>query len=101
MGDLQQFNHLAHTGLWRFIWVRTILAQFIRTKMNNTAKKVSPHYGVVLKGYSFRGSQYDNQQRIEAAVYYMVHGSLTKTAKACGIPLTRFVTGKNLRGGLN
>lgn len=41
-----------------------------------------------LQGYTFPGSKYSNQQRIEAAVYYMVHGSLTKTAKACGIPLT-------------
>jgi hypothetical protein len=45
-------------------------------------------YSLALKGHTFRGSQYDNQQRIEAAVYFMVHGSLTKTAKACGIPLT-------------
>jgi hypothetical protein len=44
--------------------------------------------GSALTGYSFQGSKYDNQQRIEAVVHYMVHGSLTKTAKACSIPLT-------------
>lgn len=41
-----------------------------------------------LQGYTFPGSNYSNQQRIEAVVYFMVHGSLTKTSKACGIPLT-------------
>jgi hypothetical protein len=43
---------------------------------------------LALKGHTFPGSQYDNQQRIEAAVHYMVHGSLTKSAKACSIPPT-------------
>jgi hypothetical protein len=46
-----------------------------------------PH-SIVLQGHTFPGSKYSNQQRIEAVVYYMVHGSLTKTSKACGIPLT-------------
>ena len=45
-------------------------------------------HSLALEGHPFRGSQYDNQQRIEAAVHFMVHGSLTKTAKACSIPLT-------------
>ena len=45
-------------------------------------------HGLALEGHTFRGSQYDNRQRIEAAVHYMMHGSLTKTAKACCIPLT-------------
>ena len=48
----------------------------------------SKPYMPALVGHTFRGSKYSNQQRIEAAVYYLVHGSLTKTAKACGIPLT-------------
>ena len=48
----------------------------------------SKTYMTALTGHTFPGSKYDNQQRIEAAAYYMVHGSLTKTAKACGIPLT-------------
>jgi hypothetical protein len=55
---------------------------------SHTADKSPLPYSVILKGHTFRGSQYDNQQRIEAAVHFMVHGSLTKTAKACHIPLT-------------
>ena len=51
--------------------------------------------GDALAGRSFRGSQYDNQQRIEAAVHYLVHGSLTKAAKACSIPLTTLYDWKN------
>ena len=42
----------------------------------------------VLRHQTFPGSKYDNQRRMEAAVNYMVTGSLTKAAKACGIPLT-------------
>ena len=56
--------------------------------MNDAIKESVKPYSLALKGHTFRGSQYDNQQRIEAAVHYMVHGSLTKTAKACSIPLT-------------
>jgi hypothetical protein len=56
--------------------------------MNDTIKESTKTYCLALEGHTFRGSQYDNQQRIEAAVHYMVHGSLTKTAKACSIPLT-------------
>ena len=45
-------------------------------------------YIPVLQENTFSGSKYDNQQRMEAAVNYMVTGSLTKTAKTCGIPMT-------------
>jgi len=48
----------------------------------------SKTYMPALAGYTFPGSKYSNQKRIEAAVHYMVYGSLTKTAKSCGIPLT-------------
>ena len=56
--------------------------------MNNTTRESTAAFSLVLQGHSFRGSQYDNQQRIDAAVHYLIHGSLTKTAKACSIPLT-------------
>ena len=60
------------------------------TKLNRKSHDSLPISlpGDVLTGHNFKGSQYSNQQRIEAAVHYMVHGSLTKTAKACQIPLT-------------
>jgi hypothetical protein len=41
-----------------------------------------------LQSYTFPGSKYSNPQRIEAAVTYMVHGSLAKTSKAFRIPIT-------------
>ena len=55
---------------------------------SRTANKSPLSYSVVLKGHSFPGSKYSNQKRIEAVVFFMLHGSLTKTSKACGIPLT-------------
>jgi len=59
----------------------------INSRKKKTMTKSVTH-SHALQGYTFQGSKYSNQQRIEAAVYYMVHGSLTKTAKECGIPLT-------------
>ncbi len=43
---------------------------------------------LALAGYNFQGSKYSNEQRIEAVVNYMVHGTLTKASEACSIPLT-------------
>ena len=56
--------------------------------MNDTSRESTAPLSLALEGHTFRGSQYDNQKRIEAAVHYLVHGSLTKAAKACSIPLT-------------
>jgi hypothetical protein len=55
--------------------------------MSNNKESTLTH-SHALQGYVFPGSKYSNQQRIEAMVFFMVHGSLTKTAEACGIPLT-------------
>jgi hypothetical protein len=46
------------------------------------------HYGGKVKGYTFAGSPYTNEQRIDAVVNYMILGTLSKTSEACGIPLT-------------
>ncbi len=51
-------------------------------------KESTNTHSTALAGYTFPGSKYGNQKRIEAAVYYLVHGSLTKTSKACHIPIT-------------
>ena len=40
-----------------------------------------------LQGYTFAGSKYTNEQRIEAVANYMILGTLSKTSEACGIPL--------------
>ncbi len=41
-----------------------------------------------LQGYTFAGSKYSNEQRIEAVANYMILGTLSKASEACGIPLT-------------
>jgi hypothetical protein len=45
-------------------------------------------YSSALQGYTFAGSKYTNEQRIDAVVNYMVLGTLSKASEACGIPLT-------------
>ena len=45
-------------------------------------------YSKVLQGYTFAGSKYSNEQRIEAVANYMILGTLSKASEACGIPLT-------------
>ena len=56
--------------------------------MKHIIKESTETYLTALQHHTFPGSKYGNQQRMEAAVNYMVTGSLTKTAKACDIPLT-------------
>ncbi len=45
-------------------------------------------YSNALQGYQFTGSQYSNEQRIEAVTHYLIMGALARASRACDIPLT-------------
>jgi hypothetical protein len=56
--------------------------------MKHYIKESAETYSNALQGYTFPGSKYTNEQRIDAVVNYMILGTLSKASEACGIPLT-------------
>jgi hypothetical protein len=56
--------------------------------MTHINKESTETYSTALQGYQFTGSQYSNEQRIEAVTHYMIMGTLARASRACDIPLT-------------